>query len=80
MAVTPDAPSSQNLPNHGLNVSVKNFGPIYRGNIDIRPLTVFVGQSNTGKSYLATLVYSLHRYFSNSINNFTYFFLGKSNP
>ncbi|MCY4232656.1 MAG: AAA family ATPase [Bacteroidetes bacterium] len=74
MAVTPDAPSSQNLPNHGLNVSVKNFGPIYRGNIDIRPLTVFVGQSNTGKSYLATLVYSLHRYFSNSINNFTYFF------
>ena len=26
------------------------------------PLTVFVGPSNTGKSYLATLIYALHRF------------------
>ena len=31
--------------------------------MDLRPLTVFVGPSNTGKSYLAILVYALHRAF-----------------
>ena len=32
----------------------------------MRPLTVFVGPSNTGKSYLAILVYALHRVFGGS--------------
>ena len=35
-------------------------GPIAEANIDLRPLTVFVGPSNTGKTYFATLVYALH--------------------
>ena len=43
------------------SVAVKNFGPIAEALVDIRPLTVFVGPSNTGKSYLATLVYALHQ-------------------
>ena len=34
-----------------------------RADIDLRPLTVFVGPSNTGKSYLAILIYALHRFF-----------------
>ena len=29
--------------------------------MDLRPLTVFVGPSNTGKTSLATLIYALHR-------------------
>jgi len=62
------------LPSRGFNLSVKNFGPIHKGKIQLRPLTVFVGQSNTGKSYLATLIYSLHRYFSNGVDEFPYFF------
>ena len=41
-----------------------NFGPIVEAKIDLRPLTVFIGPSNTGKSYLAILIYALHRYFS----------------
>lgn len=44
-----------------LAVGVTNFGPIASANIEIRPLTVFVGPSNTGKSYLAMLIYALHR-------------------
>ena len=44
-------------------VSVRNFGPIAEGSVDLRPLTVFVGPSNTGKSYLAILIYALHRFF-----------------
>ena len=47
-----------------LQLSVSNFGPIAKAEIDLRPLTVFVGPSNTGKSYLAILVYALHRFFS----------------
>ena len=47
-------------------LDVTDFGPIARACVELRPLTVFVGPSNTGKSWLATLVYALHRYFGNS--------------
>ena len=46
-----------------LELEVKNYGPIVEARIDLRPLTVFVGPSNTGKSYLALLIYALHRCF-----------------
>ena len=46
-----------------LELEVTNFGPIVEAKIDLRPLTVFVGPSNTGKSYLAILIYALHRFF-----------------
>ena len=46
-----------------LELSVTNFGPIVEANIDLRPMTVFVGPSNTGKSYLAILIYALHSFF-----------------
>ena len=42
-------------------IDVKDFGPIARANVDFRPLTVFIGPSNTGKSYLAVLLYALHQ-------------------
>ncbi len=49
---------------HGhLKLDVTDFGPIVEAKIDLRPLTVFVGPSNTGKSYLAVLIYALHRFF-----------------
>jgi len=45
---------------NNMRLSVNNFGPISKAeNIEICPLTVFVGPSNTGKSYLAILVYAL---------------------
>ena len=46
-----------------IHIKVKNFGPIEAAKIDLRPLTVFVGESNTGKTYLATLIYALYQYF-----------------
>lgn len=46
-----------------LELEVSDFGPIARAKIELRPLTVFVGPSNTGKSYLAILIYALHRFF-----------------
>ena len=47
-----------------IELEVKDFGPIAKARINLRPLTVFVGPSNTGKSWLATLIYALHRCFS----------------
>ena len=47
-----------------LAIEVENFGPIVHGKVDLRPMTVFIGPSNTGKSYLAILLYALHRLFS----------------
>lgn len=49
-----------------LNIQVANFGPIVKADVDLRPLTLFVGPSNTGKSYLAILIYALHRLFGGS--------------
>ena len=46
-----------------IHINVQNFGPIEKAEIDLRPLTVFVGESNTGKTYLAALIYALHQHF-----------------
>ena len=46
------------------SVSASNFGPIAKAEVDLRPLTVFVGPSNTGKSWLAILLYALHKFAS----------------
>ena len=42
-------------------LEVTDFGPIVKASVDLRPLTVFIGPSNTGKSYLAILIYALHK-------------------
>ena len=42
-------------------ITVRDFGPIAEAQVDLRPLTVFVGPGNTGKSCLATLFHTLHR-------------------
>ena len=46
-----------------IELEVKDFGPIVEASLELRPLTVFIGPSNTGKSWLATLIYALHRCF-----------------
>ena len=55
-------PSRSRAGNYRL--TVKNFGPIVEAAVELRPLTVFVGPSNTGKSYLAILIYALHKCFA----------------
>ena len=54
-AKTPNTPK--------VEISVRNFGPIAEADLDLRPLTVFVGPSNTGKTYLSVLIYALHQVF-----------------
>ena len=56
-----DSTKTRNTPK--VEISVRNFGPIAEADLDLRPLTVFVGPSNTGKTYLSVLIYALHRVF-----------------
>ena len=48
-------------------LEVANFGPVSEAELELRPLTVFAGPSNTGKSCIAKLIYALHRYFSSHL-------------
>ncbi|MDA8031647.1 MAG: ATP-binding protein, partial [Alphaproteobacteria bacterium] len=42
-----------------MKLVVENFGPIRKAEVALGPMTVFVGPSNAGKSYLAILIYSI---------------------
>ena len=42
-----------------INIQVSEFGPIIEGTIDLKPLTIFVGPNNSGKSYFAVLAYAV---------------------
>ena len=60
----PDILPAKKIPDSvspNVRIKVANFGPIADAAVDLRPLTVFVGPSNTGKTYLAILIYALHK-------------------
>jgi len=42
-----------------LEVEIENFGPISSGKARLRPLTIFIGHNNSGKSYTAMLICSI---------------------
>ncbi|MBI2862456.1 MAG: AAA family ATPase [Chloroflexi bacterium] len=42
-----------------LKVEVENFGPVREGEFELKPLTIFIGPNNSGKSYMALSVYVL---------------------
>jgi hypothetical protein len=41
--------------------AVHGLGPIQHADIEVRPLTLFVGENNSGKSWLASLIWGLHQ-------------------
>lgn len=41
------------------SIEISNFGPIKHGTIAFKPLTIFIGPNNSGKSYAAMLIHSL---------------------
>lgn len=42
------------------NLIVENYGKIENAEIEVKPLTLFVGDNNSGKSYLLSLVWALY--------------------
>ena len=52
-----------------LNINIENFGPITKAKINLKPLTIFIGPNNSGKSNAAMLIHSILS-FENQINIF----------
>lgn len=50
-----------------LTIEAKDFGPITDGKIIFKPLTIFIGPNNSGKSYAAMLVHSLFESYAQGI-------------
>ena len=42
-----------------MKIRVKNLGKIKSGEIEVKPLTVFVGKNGVNKSYMAHVVYGV---------------------
>ena len=42
-----------------LKLNIRDFGPISDAHISLKPLTIFVGPNNSGKSYAAMLTHSI---------------------
>lgn len=42
-----------------LGIDIKDFGPISSGKVALKPLTIFIGPNNSGKSYAAMLIHSI---------------------
>ena len=56
---------------HTMQLTVRNFGPIKKAEkIAIKPLTLFAGPCNSGKSYLAMLVYITAKIFTLGLKEF----------
>ena len=47
-------------------IHVRNFGRIETADIDLSNLVIFVGENNSGKTYLMQLIYGLFSFFSQS--------------
>ena len=47
-----------------LKLKIRNFGPITEGEITLKPLTIFIGPNNSGKSYAAMLIHSIFESYS----------------
>ena len=42
-----------------MKILVDDFGPVVSGEVELKPLTIFVGPNGSGKSYIAMLTYAL---------------------
>ena len=64
MATTKTPRKKEKTKRLDLKVGMKDFGPIAEGEIELKPLTVFIGPNNSGKSYAAMLIYSIFKTFN----------------
>jgi predicted ATPase len=72
MATTKAPRKNKKIKRPDLKIGIKDFGSIAEGEIELKPLTVFIGPNNSGKSYAAMLLYSVLESFNlTSIGEFS---------
>ena len=59
MGVMSDSVPSETGHHKYPRLGITNFGPISKGVVTVKPLTVFLGPNGCGKSHMATLVYTI---------------------
>ena len=42
-----------------MKIKFENFGNVKKGEIELKPLTAFIGSNNTGKTYCTYSIYGL---------------------
>lgn len=42
-----------------IRIAVKDYGPISKGEVTLRPLTILVGPNGCGKTHISTLIHSV---------------------
>lgn len=52
------------------DISLRNIGPIASADIHVRPLTIFIGPNNAGKSYAAVIAFLLSRLLTDHAGGF----------
>ena len=50
---------ASSLSNPDVDMTVKNFGPVLFAHLSLKPLTIFAGPNNSGKSYVASLIHTM---------------------
>jgi predicted ATPase len=53
--------SISETPKKSMQLSIKDFGPISKGKLDLRPMTILIGPNMAGKSYTAMLFQLIFR-------------------
>jgi len=49
------------LPLSRFSLQVQNYGPIHKADITVSPCTILIGPNQSGKSFLAKLIYSIYK-------------------
>lgn len=62
----------------GFRLGIRNFGPISRGTLSLKPLTILAGPNNSGKSYAAMLACSILSAYGRLASYYTTY--GRSEP
>lgn len=64
--------ASRTVSKDNLRLDIEWLGPIVKGSIEIKPLTVFIGPNSSGKSYTAMFLYALYNSFTRKYYDYTW--------
>lgn len=55
------AKTARTVSKGNVRLEFEGLGPLVKGSVEIKPLTVFIGPNGSGKSYTAMLLYALYK-------------------